>query len=71
MIVTLLATHIEYDIDGPGIPTTHDLPEIVEVQVDLKDQVGWLSINAQVCNQITNATGMLVLDYQLIGFYTG
>mgnify|MGYP003666544508 CR=1 FL=1 len=35
MIITLLATNIEYDTDGPGIPTTHDLPASMEVQVDL------------------------------------
>ena len=39
MIITLLATNIEYDTDGPGIPTTHDLPASMEVQVDLDIQV--------------------------------
>ena len=69
MIVTLLATNIQYDIDGPGVPTMEDLPKSMEVQVDLKDQIGWPCINAQVCNQVSDATGMLVLDYHLIGLY--
>ena len=69
MIVTLLATNIQYDIDGPGVPTMENIPESMEVQVDLRDQIGWPCINAQVCNQISDATGMLVLDYHLIGLY--
>jgi hypothetical protein len=69
MIVTLLATNIQYDIDGPGVPTMENLPESMEVQVDLRDQEGFDDINRQVCNQISDATGMLVLDYHLIGLY--
>ena len=69
MIVTLLATNIQYDIDGPGVPTMENLPESMEVQVDLCDQEGFDDINRQVCNQISDATGMLVLDYHLIGLY--
>ena len=68
MIITLLATNIEYDTDRPGIPTMKNLPESMEVQVDLDDQIGWPCINAQVCNQISDATGWLVLDYQLVGY---
>jgi|TARA_R110000851_G_scaffold193593_1_gene344329 hypothetical protein len=78
MIITLLATNIEYDTDGPGIPTTHDLPASMEVQVDLDIQVAahtlgmrvqfFEDINRQVCNQISDETGLLVLDYQLIGY---
>ncbi len=78
MIITLLATNIEYDTDGPGIPTTHDLPASMEVQVDLDIQVAahtlgervqfFEDINRQVCNQISDETGWLVLDYQLIGY---
>lgn len=67
MIITLLATNIQYDTDGPGIPTTHDLPANMEVQVDLDIQ-GFEDINRQVCNQISDETGMLVLDYQLTGY---
>ena len=66
MIITLLATNIQYDWDGPGTPTMHDLPESMEVQVDLRDQAGL--VITQVYNQISNATGMLVLDYQLVGY---
>ena len=68
MIVTLLATNIEYDTDGPGIPTMKNLPESMEVQVDLRDQVGYPCINRQICNQISNASGWLVLSYQLVGY---
>ena len=68
MTITLLATNIEYDTDGPGAPTMENLPESMEVQVDLKDQIGWPCINGEVCNQISNATGMLILDYQLTGY---
>ena len=68
MIITLLATNIQYDWDGPGIPTDHELPESMEVKVDLHDQIGFPCINRQVCNQISDATGMLVLDYKLEGY---
>tara|TARA_A200000159_G_C7074127_1_gene235632 strand:+ start:204 stop:425 length:222 start_codon:yes stop_codon:yes gene_type:complete len=67
MIITLLATNIKYDTDGPGIPTAHVLPENMEVLVDLNIE-GFEDINRQVCNQISDETGMLVLDYQLIGY---
>ncbi len=67
MIITLLATNIQYDTDGSGIPTTHDLPESMEVYVDLEVH-GFEDINRQVCNQISDETGMLVLDYQLVGY---
>ena len=78
MIITLLATNIEYDTDGPGIPTTHDLPASMEVQVDLDIQVAahtlgmrvqfFEEVNRQVCNQISDETGLLPLDYQLEGY---
>ena len=68
MIVTLLATNIQYDIDGPGVPTMENLPESMEVQVDLCDQIGFPCINSQVCNQISDASGWLVLSYQLVGY---
>ena len=67
MIITLLATNIKYDTDGPDIPTAHVLPENMEVQVDL-DIDGFEDINRQVCNQISNATGWLVLGYRLVGY---
>lgn len=65
MTITLLATNIQYDFDGPE---ETGYPESMEVQVDLQDQIGFPCINAQVCNQISDATGMLVLDYQLVGY---
>ena len=68
MTITLLATNIEYDTDGPGVPTMENLPESMEVQVDLRDQIGFPCINSQVCNQISDASGWLVLSYQLVGY---
>ena len=68
MIVTLLVTNIQYDFDGPGVPTMENLPESMEVQVDLRDQIGFPCINSQVCNQISDASGWLVLSYQLVGY---
>jgi len=68
MIVTLLVSDIEYDTDGPGIPTMHDLPKSMEVKVDLRDQEGFADINHQVCSQISDASGWLVVAYQLEGY---
>lgn len=68
MIITLLATNIQYDTDGPGIPTMLDLPESMKVLVDLRDQIGWPCINSQVCDQISDASGWLVVAYQLEGY---
>ena len=75
MTITLLATNIQYDFDGPE---ETGYPESMEVQVDLDVQVAahtlgervrfFEDVNRQVCNQITDETGMLVLDYQLVGY---
>ena len=65
MTITLLATDIQYDFDGPE---EAGYPDELEVQVDLHDQEGFDDINRQVCDQISDATGMLVLDYQLVGY---
>ena len=65
MTVTLLATNIQYDFDGPE---ETGYPDSMEVQVDLHDQEGFDDINRQVCDQISDATDMLVLDYQLVGY---
>ena len=65
MTITLLATNIQYDFDGPE---ETGYPESMEVQVDLHDQDGFDDINRQVCDQISGATGMCVLDYQLVGY---
>ena len=64
MTVTLLATNIEYDFDGPE---ETGYPDSMEVEVDLSNNV-YVDVNRQVCNQISNATGMCVLDYQLVGY---
>jgi len=64
MTVTLLATNIEYDFDGPE---ETGYPDSMEVEVDLSNNV-YVDVNRQVCTQISNATGMLVLDYNLIGY---
>ena len=64
MIVTLLATNIQYDFDGPE---ETGYPESMEVQVELSNNV-YVDVNRQVCTQISNATGMLVLDYDLFGY---
>lgn len=75
MTITLLATNIQYDFDGPE---ETGYPESMEVQVDLDVQVAahtlgervrfFEDVNRQVCNQISDETGMLVLDYQLVGY---
>jgi len=69
MIITLLATNIQYDWDGPGIPTMHNLPESLEVLVDLSNNL-YVDVNRQVSTQISNVTGMLVLSFKLIGYQT-
>ena len=65
MIITLLATNITYDTDGLLVS---DLPENMEVKIDLREQEGFADINNQVCNQISDATGWLVVSYQLDGY---
>jgi len=64
MTVTLLATNIEYDFDGPE---ETGYPDSMEVEVDLSNNV-YVDVNRQICTQISNATGMCVLDYQLVGY---
>ena len=69
MKITLLAHHIEWDTDG-DIDAARGLPSKVAVEVDL-DAVECLfpvSINDQICNQLTNITGFCVLDYKLEGY---
>ncbi len=65
MIITLLATNITYDTDGLSVC---DLPKKMEVKIDLREQEGFADINNQVCNQISDATGWLVVSYQLAGY---
>ena len=66
MTITLLAHHIIWDTP------THDeslgLPRKVEVEVDLDNQEGFADINDQICKQLENMTGWLVIDYRLQGF---
>ena len=69
MIITLLAHHIEWDTDGDH-EVAQSLPSKVEVEVDL-DAVECLfpvSINDQICNQLSDATGWCVLGYKLQGY---
>tara|TARA_B100000524_G_C23597209_1_gene351243 strand:+ start:286 stop:555 length:270 start_codon:yes stop_codon:yes gene_type:complete len=69
MKITLLAHHIEWDTDG-DIDAARGLPSKVAVEVDL-DAVECLfpvSINDQICNQLSDATGFCVLDYKLQGY---
>ena len=65
MTITLLATDIQYDFDGPE---ETGYPDELEVEVNLEDQEGFDDSNRQVCDQISNETGMLVLDYKLVGY---
>ena len=65
MTITLLATDIQYDFDGPE---ETGYPDELVVEVDLREQEGPEDINRQVCDQISNETGMLVLDYKLVGY---
>mgnify|MGYP001372187841 CR=1 FL=1 len=67
MTVTLLAHHIKWDTDGDDTIAL-GLPRKMEVQVDLRDQIGWTCINKQVCDQLSDATGWLVEDFQLEGY---
>lgn len=66
MKITLLAHHISWDT--PTHEQSLGLPRKVEVVVDLHDQEGFADINMQVCKQLENMTGWLVLDYQLEGY---
>ena len=66
MTITLLAHHIEWDT--PTHEESLGLPSKVEVEVDLYDQEGFADINEQICKQLENMTGWLVLDYRLEGF---
>jgi len=69
MKITLLAHHIEWDTDGDH-EVARSLPSKVAVEVDL-DAVECLfpvSINDQICNQLSNITGFCVLDYKLEGY---
>ena len=66
MTITLLAHDIEWDTPTPE--ESLGLPRKVEVEVDLAEQEGFADINEQICKQLENMTGWLVLDYRLQGF---
>ena len=66
MTVTLLAHHIEWDTPTPE--ESLGLPRKVEVEVNLSEQEGFADINEQICKQLENMTGWLVLDYRLEGY---
>ena len=68
MTIILLANNIEWDTDGDETEAQR-LPKQLEVEVNLKDvDGGWTDINDQICNQLSDETGWLVLDYQLTGY---
>jgi hypothetical protein len=65
--VTLLAHHIEWDTDGDD-KALHGLPRKMEVAVELVNVESFACINQQICDQLSEATGYLVSDYQLEGY---
>ena len=67
MKITLLAHHIEWDTDG-DIDAARGLPSKVAVEVDLLEGPDAGSINDQICNQLSDITGWVVLDYKLEGY---
>jgi hypothetical protein len=68
MIITLLAHHIEWDTDGDN-GVANSLPSRLKVEVDLQDiEGGWTEINSVICDQLSEATGWCVLDFQLEGY---
>ena len=67
MTVTLLAHHIEWDTDGDDT-VAQGLPRKMEVKVNLDTTGGWFDINNQICDQLSDATGWLVEDFQLEGY---
>ena len=66
MTVTLLAIDIEWDTDGDET-VAQELPQQMEVEVDLQDAEGWTDINSQICDQLSDETGWCVLGFNLLG----
>ena len=66
MKITLLAHHIEWDVTQEHILAA--LPSKMEVEVDLLEGPDAGSLNGQICNQLSDATGWCVLDYKLQGY---
>ena len=67
MTITLLAHHIEWDTDG-NWEVAKALPPKIEVEVNLQEAETVSDINSQICNQLSDATGWVVLDYKLQGY---
>lgn len=68
MKITLLVHNIEWDATQEQILDA--LPSKMEVEVDLEavECLFPVSINDQICNQLSDATGWCVLDYKLQGY---
>ena len=66
MIITVLAIDIEWDTDGDET-VAQELPQQMEVQIDLQEAEGWTDINSQICDQLSDETGWCVLSFSLQG----
>ena len=66
MIITLLAIDIEWDTDGDE-SVARELPQQLEVEIDLQEAEGWTDINSQICDQLSDETGWCVLGFSLQG----
>lgn len=66
MIITVLAIDIEWDTDGDET-VAQELPQQMEVQIDLQEAEGWTDINSQICDQLSDETGWCVLGFNLQG----
>ena len=70
MTITLLVHSIQWDTDGDET-ANQTLPTQLEVKINLKDvDNGWTEINSRICDQLSDETGWLVLDYKLQGYNT-
>ena len=67
MTITLLATNIVWDTDEDEAVAA-SLPTQLSVELDLTEGGGWLDINQTICNQLSDHTGWLVLEYKLVGY---
>ena len=69
MNVTLLVHNIEWDTGGDE-EIERSLPTTMELEVDLSssEYLFPTSINEQICNKLSEATGWCVLGYKLKGY---
>ena len=69
MNVTLLVHHIEWDT-GSNEAIQRSLPTKMELEIDLTspEHLFPVSINEQICNKLTEATGCFVRGYKLQGY---